>query len=767
MIKKLKHKTISELFFRLFKAIEDKLRDFLFNLNLSKSDLINIKSRQEFLRNKNRPFFFFEPDRRWVKSNFANEFPSEYSETIKRAEKFLNLEFKFLGKDINYKNKIDWHTDPVTGYKYPQVYFRKVDIFTNDKNIDIKYIWEINRHQFFIDLSKAFFLTGDEKYAQKVVELFYDWIEKNPYKIGVNWTSALEIAVRAYAWIWSFYLLLDSGLIDDQFIETFLNNIYLHGQYLSENLSFYFSPYNHLVGETSALFMIGYLFPELKESKKWTRKARRILQRELFKQFHSDGMTVEQASFYHYFTLGFFLMPIILMKQNKEKISLDILDFLKGVLDFSMHLTQPNGETPAIGDIDNARSIYFSNPENWDFRNFLAIGAILFNSSGLKYKAGKKWEDLLWIYGRDGLTKFQEISASDTQSLVTYFNKSGYIIGKAKTKSSPHYFLVDVGPISAGIHRDDVASAAHGHADILNFILTGYGENFIIDPGFSNYRGEFEWHKYFRETKAHNTIVIDGVGQARHGKTLFWSQASEPEVKIVEINSEYFYACATHDGFRNLPDTPKHYRHFFFLNEDVWLILDDVNMNQTHLIESFLHFSEVKLECKDNQFTVSKNKIKLNLLFFGSKMEREIKRGGPNPEDGWISKLYGEKEPAPLLRSWVKQKSRLLQLMIFIPQRTSSFRIDKHKSNYGYFHSDKSDYSIHFEQDLNISQLEFFRINKSLLNIEWDHANGKKGLLLGETVPNELKLTYYENGSGSANIIKEEKLFEYRSQTTL
>jgi len=688
MIKKLKHKTISELFFRLFKAIKDKLRDYLFNLNLSKRYFINIKSRQEFLQNKNRPFFFFDPDRRWIKSIFANEYHSEYSETIKRAEKFLNLEFRFLGKDIKYQNKIDWHTDPITGHKYPQVYFRKVDIFTNDELNDIKYIWEINRHQFFIDLSKAFFLTGDEKYAQKVIELFYDWTEKNRYKIGVNWTSALEVAVRAYAWIWSLYLLLDSDLVDDQFVGTFLNNIYLHGQYLAENLSFYFSPYNHLVGETSALFLIGYLFPELKESKKWARKSWKILQRELGKQFHSDGMAVEQASFYHYFTLGFFLLPVILRKQNKEKISSEILNHLKRIFDFSMCLTQPNGETPAIGDIDNARSIYFSDPENWDFRNFLAIGAILFNSKELKFKAGKKWEDLIWLFGKNGLTTFQKIPTSEPQSSITYFNKSGYILGEAVNKPGSHYFLVDVGPISAGIHKDEVASAAHGHADILSFILSGYGENF-------------------------------------------------------------------------LPDTPKHYRHFLFLNEDVWLVFDDIKMNQSHLVESFLHFSPGKVEGIDDRFTVSRNKVKLNILFLGDKMEREIKQGGTKPDDGWISPLYREKEPAPLLRSWHQHQSRFQQVMVFIPQISDSFQLIEHGENRCSFISDKSNYFVNLAPDFSDNHIESFRVKNGLMNIEWNRDNGRVGLFLGETSRNTLKFSYYEDTGKSDKSIKKERIFEY------
>ena len=42
----------------------------------------------------------------------------------------------------------------------------------------------------------------------------------------------------------------------------------------------------------------------------------------------------------------------------------------------------------------------------------------------------------------------------------------------------------------------------------------GVRQPLLVDPGFWTYNGSAEWHRYFRETEAHNTVVVDGRSQA-------------------------------------------------------------------------------------------------------------------------------------------------------------------------------------------------------------------------------------------------------------
>ena len=46
-----------------------------------------------------------------------------------------------------------------------------------------------------------------------------------------------------------------------------------------------------------------------------------------------------------------------------------------------MWMTQPDGTTPRIGDMDDARAWRFERRAHWDFRNILASGAVLFERS--------------------------------------------------------------------------------------------------------------------------------------------------------------------------------------------------------------------------------------------------------------------------------------------------------------------------------------------------------------------------------------------------
>ena len=500
MLSKFKHKTPQEVIYRLQKMVRARLNERAFDSEKIAAMLAKMNpgiSKKDLLQNSQGPIFYFNQNRQAAREAFKKYFPEEIRASIMRADRFMENKFTMLGHDFAFSEGISWHIDPITGREYSRDYYKKVDIFTDDGKTDIKHVWEVNRHQYFVDLAKAYFITGDEKYATKVITLFKDWVEQNPYKTGVSWASALEVSVRSYAWIWTLFFLLDSEQVDDAFVNDYMKQLYLVGEFLSENLSYYFSPYNHLIGEASALFMIGYLFPTLKNAKKWASTGWKVLTSEIEKQFHSDGFTVEQASFYHYFTLGFYLQPIILRRQNGDSVPDSMMDHLEKIFDFSLHLTRPDGSTPWIGDIDNARSIYFTDAESWEFRNFLALGAVVFDSPALKHSAEKNWEDVLWLFGHNGLERYTALNGTPPTVDHHHFTKTGCAIGRTNWSSDAHYYRFDCAEIADGIFRDEVRSAAHGHADILGFELTAYGKNFIVDPGFHNYRGKVEWHQYF------------------------------------------------------------------------------------------------------------------------------------------------------------------------------------------------------------------------------------------------------------------------------
>src|SRR5262249_50989320 len=132
---------------------------------------------------------------------------------------------------------------------------------------DHKVIWELNRHQHLVVLAQAFRLTGRREFVEEIEIQLHSWLDSNPYLRGINWASALEVAYRALSWIWVYHLVgveLQPGIR-----RSTLRGLYWHAKYLENNLSIYFSPNTHLLGEAVALHAIGALFPEWPGAAEW------------------------------------------------------------------------------------------------------------------------------------------------------------------------------------------------------------------------------------------------------------------------------------------------------------------------------------------------------------------------------------------------------------------------------------------------------------------------------------------------------------------
>ncbi len=749
MIQKLRHKTVGELIFRIRNAAQKKVEKLTFRPDAYK-ELLNripeMDSVDAFLNAPGRKHFFFFPERLQCRTIFLGELKAELQQTIERANRFLQGEFDMLGAQFTFPDRILWHQNPVSGRTYEKIFYQDIKIFDDDGVTDIKHVWEINRHQFFIELAKAYFITREEKYAQHVIDLFEDWVRENPYKIGVNWTSALEVAVRAYSWIWSLFFLIDSPLFNAEILNAFIKNLYLHARFISENLSFYFSPYNHLIGELSALFMLSYLFPEFPEARHWQKQSWNTLESEFSKQFHPDGITVEQATFYHHFTLGFYLMPIIIKLQNGEKVKEKTLRQLRSILEFNMYFTKPDGTFPWIGDIDNARSIYFREPEQWDFRNILAIGAQLFKWPELKFVAGCCWEEVLWLFGAKGWQTYQQLPETEPKMRTKIFTKSGYAVARSHWTSQAHYCWIDFGEIAHGLYNDGTFSAAHGQADVLHFEITANGKNFIVDSGFHNYRGNFNWHRYFRLSRAHNTIEIDQQSQALHGeKMMLWSHAPKTDLLHFLELDELFFVRATHDGFKNLSDKPQHIRNFFFVKNYFWIIWDEIIGQNKHRVDSYLHLNAgTKITVEDNSLHLQLEEQNLQVISYGDLKKMDVNEGGQNPEEGWISPLYRHPISAPRVRFSTTDLLPLNHCLIFIPDAGNR------KGQW----NDQT-YFLQFEQNelrVQFSNPEQFQLSQFFFMVTYNN----EGLVFGQKGNQYVLLMIKQDQSSNWQIIQEE-----------
>lgn len=634
-------------------------------------------------KRENIAFFIDEQNKQATIETINKQYPQLIGHAREQAELICRHEFSFLGIQVKYADELPWTSDPVSLSIWPQKFYSDVNIF--DKEIgDIKHVWELNRHQFFVDLGKAYWLSGDERYAAKFFSLIDSWIDHNPYKIGVNWTSALEVAIRSISWIWAYHFCLLSPSLTPEMNLKILKSIYQHTIYLENHLSVYSSPYNHLIGELSALFMLSTIFPEFKRSNLWKKKSWKMLENETEKQFYQDGIIVEQATFYHHFTLGFYLMTTLLRKMNGEKIDLKVWHTIEKAIESSMYLSRPDGLLSMIGDIDNARSIYIENPPLWDFRAFLSTGAVLFNRGDMKKIAGGSTsgrgfsEDSLWLLGIAGLKKYQSIAEIYPLEASKALDNGGYYIMRNGWNKESHYLCFDCGEIATGLFKDSTPSAAHGHADILSFELSAFGRPMIIDPGFYTYNGDKQLHYYFRQTKAHNTIVVDGQSQAKEAGKMSWSNAPNHHLKKWISNKDFDFVEGFHDGYKRLANPVIHRRAILFKKEtapltpEYWIIRDSLEGDGEHLVESYFHLvPDVKLWIEGKTIIAQHSEEVGIVIQPMTKMGLEMKiiDTGNIPDGGWIAPGYGFLVRAPILRCQVKVKLPLEMTTIIYPFR--------------------------------------------------------------------------------------------------
>ena len=673
---KIRGMSLGEICFRLKENTITKKE----HISYIKNKYFNIKIQKPIKQGETNNIFFTDTyahkNRVNLQKNFLN-----LKNNLEQAEQILNGELVLLGENITLTEKTDWHNDPLEFVLWPLKFYTEVQKDKALKLCDIKYIWELNRHQFLVLLGMAYWFTGDEKYAKKAAQYILSWIEENPLNVGVNWTSSLELAVRSISWLWVVSLCRNSQHFGSEFNRQFLYSIYDQCHHIEKHLSLYSSPYNHYIGEAAALHVLGMKFSNvLKRAEKWETLGWEILVQECEKQFHVDGLTVEQATFYHHFTLGFYLQSILLRIINNKDVPDVVLNRVEKALEVSMYIALPDKTLPMIGDIDNARSLFFDLEHSWDFRGLLSLGAVLFKRSDFKHQSPDVTLEMTWLCSDKMIEDFIAMEICLPKETSKAFYSSGYFVSRDTWEDDSNYFCFDCGEIADGLHQSEIPSAAHGHADALSFALSAFGRNFLVDGGFFTYFGELEWHKYFRQEEAHNTVRVGNFRQAEYCGRLTWKKVKSPRLLTWETNSDYDFVAGRIDYSSEV----FHERKLIYLKKKFWLVNDFVFSNHND-VESYLHFDpEVELIHDENSkiIVASIGEVGIVIQYFYNAEIQAIK-GGFVPSDGWVGQGYGIKKPAWRVElKWEKASNLYLFPMLIVPYRNQAAHVEIYKNEW-------------------------------------------------------------------------------------
>ena len=403
----------------------------------------------------------------------------------------------FCGDDIN------WNSRPVS---------------------DKEWVWQLNRMYFWNSMSKVYAQTQDEKYATAWAEQLIDWTIKNPRdeEHKYAWRS-IEAGIRGYSWTGLFQRFVDSPHFTTEVLVAFLNSCYDHAEYL---MTVYRSGSNWGLMEAEGMAFIAMTFPEFKDSNTWRDEAFRRLNREINIQVYPDGHQRELAMGYHLGCIRWFLRTYEFAKLNKldDEFSPDYLKMVEKMCEVPMKLCMPDGTNVQFGDAwigtpgqHNEKFLEWSKLFDREDFLFLATGGA----------EGKKPDSTAYALPQSGLYSMRSAWNTDAICLV-----------------------LKCGPDGGG----------HCQPDNGTFDLYAGGRNLMPDGGSYIYSGNPEGRTWFRQTKVHQTLTLDGKNSKYAPKLLLWKPGADMDILVVENDS---YESLTHR------------RSVFFVNKRYFVLVDE------------------------------------------------------------------------------------------------------------------------------------------------------------------------------------------------
>jgi len=496
---------------------------------------------------------------------------------------------------------------------YPRHDFgKKIDWLK--KHRDREWEVQLHRHNSWTHLGRAYWQTGDEKYAEAYTRQLADWLnicflKKTP---DVAWRR-IEMGIRGHIWTHHFNYFIDAPSYTPELLVAFLNACHEHCNRLTGK------PYtrnNWGLMEAEGTAFLAMMFPEFRKSEEWRRKGIAHLNAEIHKQVRNDGHHVEQCLNYHMGCMRWFSRTAGLARLNGygEVFPKEFWKKLEGMADAVMKLLLPDGQAVQFGDTHTSR----------DSRRFLREWADFFDRKDFLYLATK---------GREGTPPAQTAYA---------LKESGFYSMRSGWTEAATCLVLQCGPHGGW----------HDQPHNGTFEIFAGGRRLTPDSGCYIYHGDDKGRAWFKQTRVHQTMTLDGKDAAQKPKLLLWKPGENTDVLVVE-----------NAGYKGLT----HRRVVFFVNGKYFVIVDEALGGAKGSVNVHFQLAPTKAVIDTKGLSARTGfPDGVNLLV----------RGAAQPgvslveEKGQVSFEYGKKEPRPAFRYTVKKQAKPVRFVTaMVPYR--------------------------------------------------------------------------------------------------
>lgn len=565
------------------------------------------------------------------KNYIKNEYPKEVALSIATAnevrEKYFLFRYEWDMEKTNipyqFKGEIDWLKIP---------------------GEDPEWVWMLNRHRFWVDLGKAYFLTENEKYAKTFVDQISHWIDENPIneKTKFKVWRRIETGIRCENWIKTFELIKKSKHVTPEFLAKFLNSLYQHGTYINESFGPFSQTSNWGVLEYQGVFHLSIFLKEFKDSSIWQKGAIEKLTACSRLQVLSDGTHWEESPMYHNEVLHSFLNVNLLAQRNNIELPEILVQKTKDMAYANIAWQKPNYHQPTLSDSDDS-----------DLRGLLTLTASTFKDPVLKSRAFDKADyESYFILGEQGNISYKNIEIKQPAFLTKYQKSSGGFYMRTSWEEDATYASLMLKKWGSG----------HGHDNLLHFSLFANKRDYLVSSGRFTYVNN-EWRKFFKMSDAQNTLGVDGLQNSIYRDT--WSNSYQAWGKgdFTFSTSTFDYGEGSQTGYERLDDPVETKRRMLFLKPDVWLLFDSFSAKEAHTYSAFFNFPNDHVAVTDKGISTTYDKDNLRIQPLNN---AEVKLA-----DSWYSPEYNLKLKSKRAEIFKKQTgfTSLISLLYF-PEKT-------------------------------------------------------------------------------------------------
>ncbi|MBA7472543.1 hypothetical protein ES707_07874 [subsurface metagenome] len=457
-------------------------------------------------------------------------------------------------------------------------------------------------------LGLAYHLTKDDKYLRGAEKWIRSLLAVETWEGSSNLGRSSWITGIAQIYDWLYHHL------DDDLKKKIIRRLTKEAEIVKNTAASHRALSNHLLIETSAIGTVGLILEEddpnrkrfLMQANEWTEY--------IIHNAPLDGSWGEGVQYWQY-GLGYFLRYLEGAQTSGYHDYFTDYHWLKKTGRFPIHFSVPDKLTRVINFSDCGTDRYIP-----AFLLYLPAGKYrdgVVQDFALKIQATKPHK-LSWF---DFLTYDASVDPIEYKSVEDnfhHFEDHGFVTMRSSWEEDATLVGFRCGPAPGHANQakpERISNRGYGpghqHPNINHFVIYANGTWLAIDPGYT----------HLKETRNHNTILVNGRGQAGAGEKwldymAFQNREPAPKIMLAETTGEYDYIIGNAGNiYVNEAGLEYFERQLMFIKPNVIIIADRLKGKDGSTYEWSLQANEIaNIEKMSSGYEVEKEKASLSVF---------------------------------------------------------------------------------------------------------------------------------------------------------